>query len=202
MVGMARARRRPGLDWGLRFALTATAFLVTATVLGVALATDVLSGPRVAVAYVALALGGWISFTIVGMMLKIVPFLVWYRVYRPRAGRERVPTLGQLSWPRAEGFAYALLSGGVVALATGALLGSAPWIVSSGVLLALGALAFAAALGHVLAHLRPRALLRGDAHALRGGGMPVALGPSSADTARGDRSATDPSSAAIAERHP
>ena len=36
------------------------------------------------------------------MMLKIVPFLVWYRVYAPRAGRQPVPTLAQLSWPAAE----------------------------------------------------------------------------------------------------
>ena len=70
--------------------------------LGVALATDRLSGPRVALAYAVVVLGGWVSLTIVGMMLKIVPFLVWYRAYGPRAGREPVPTLAQLSWPRAE----------------------------------------------------------------------------------------------------
>ena len=29
------------------------------------------------------------------MMLKIVPFLVWYRAFSPRAGRERVPDPGR-----------------------------------------------------------------------------------------------------------
>ena len=48
---MAWGRKRPGLDWGLRFVLTATAFLAPAAVLGVAMATDHLAGPRVALAY-------------------------------------------------------------------------------------------------------------------------------------------------------
>ena len=30
-----------------------------------------------AVAYAVIVLGGWVSLTIAGMMLKIVPFLVW-----------------------------------------------------------------------------------------------------------------------------
>ncbi|HXJ83432.1 MAG TPA: hypothetical protein VMS64_32700, partial [Candidatus Methylomirabilis sp.] len=111
ILEMARARRRPGLDWGLRFALTATGFLLPAAALGLALAVDVLSGPRVALAYAVVVLGGFVSLTIVGMMLKIVPFLVWYRVYSSRAGREMVPMLAQLSWSRAEGLAYALLTG-------------------------------------------------------------------------------------------
>ena len=70
-----------------------------------------------ALAYAVLVLGGWVSLTIAGMMLKIVPFLVWYRAYSPRVGREPVPTLAQLSWPRVEGVAYVLLTGGVIGLA-------------------------------------------------------------------------------------
>jgi len=154
---MAGARKRPGLDWGLRFVLTATVFLAPAAVLGVAMAMDRLAGPRVALAYAVLILGGWVSLTIVGMMLKIVPFLVWYRVYSPRAGREPVPTLAELSWSRAEGLAYVLLTGGVVLLAATALVGEVAWIRAAGTMLALGALAFVAALGRVLGHLCARA---------------------------------------------
>ena len=153
---MAWGRKRPGLDWGLRFVLTATVFLAPAVVLGVALATDRLAGPRVALAYAVVMLGGWISLTIVGMMLKIVPFLVWYRAFSPRAGREPVPTLAQLSWPRAEGLAYVLLTGGVVLLATTVLVGEAAGIRAAGVLLALGSLALAAALARVLGYLSGR----------------------------------------------
>jgi len=150
---MVRARKRPGLDWGLRFVLTATAFLAPAAVLGVAMATDRLTGPRVALAWAVVTLGGWISLTIVGMMLKIVPFLVWYRAYSPRAGREPVPTLAQLSWPGAERLAYVLLTGGGVLVAAAVLVGEVTWIRAAGAVLALGALAFAAALARVLGHL-------------------------------------------------
>ncbi|MGH7752512.1 MAG: hypothetical protein ACREN5_06825 [Gemmatimonadales bacterium] len=153
MLEMARGRKRPGLDWGLRCALTATAFVVPAAVLGVALAADRVSGPRVALAYAVIVLGGWISLTIVGMMLKIVPFLVWYHVYSPRAGRGPVPTLTQLSSPRVEGLAYTLLTGGVILLAVTVLVGDAAWIRAAGVVLALGALAFAVALARAVRHL-------------------------------------------------
>jgi hypothetical protein len=153
MCEMASGRKRPGLDWGLRFVLTATAFLAPAAVLGVALAADILGGPRAALAYAVVTLGGWISLTVVGMMLKIVPFLVWYHAYAPRAGREPVPTLAQISWPRAEGFAYLFLTGGIALLALSVLVGEAVWIRASAVVLALGALAFAAALARVLGYL-------------------------------------------------
>lgn len=153
VIEMVRGRKRPGLDWGLRFVLTATAFLAPAAALGLGLATGVLAGPRVALAYAVIVLGGWISLTIVGMMLKIVPFLVWYQVWSPRAGREPVPTLARLSWHRAEGAAYTLLASGIVLLAGSVAVGSPAGIRLAGAVLSLGALAFAAALARVLWHL-------------------------------------------------
>jgi hypothetical protein len=155
VVGMVRGRKRPALDWGLRLVLTGTAYLVAATAMGLGFAFGVLAGPRAALAYGILALGGWVSLTIAGMMLKIVPFLVWYRVYAPRVGRAPVPTLAQLSWPAAEGAAAVLLAGGVLALALAVLGGDVTWIRLAGVLTATGALAFAAALARVLHHLMP-----------------------------------------------
>ncbi len=153
VLGMVRSRKRPALDWGLRFALTGTGFLVAATVMGLGFALDLLAGPHAGLAYAVLALGGWVSLTIVGMMLKIVPFLVWYRVYAPLAGRAAVPTLAQISWPAAEGVAYALLVPGMAGLALAVARGEAAWIRAAGLLLAPGALAFAAVLGRVLTHL-------------------------------------------------
>jgi hypothetical protein len=154
VVEMIRGRKRPALDWGLRFTLTATGFLLPAIVLGVAIAADVLSGPRVALTYAVVMLGGWISLTIVGMMLKIVPFLVWYRVYGPRAGGAPVPTLAEISAPRLEGLSYFLLTGGVTLLAVGLLVGDAAWVRTAGGLLSLGALAFVAAFTRLVWHLR------------------------------------------------
>jgi hypothetical protein len=97
VVDMARTARRPRIDWGLRLVLAGALFLVPATLLGVALALNVVGGPRAALAYAVLTLGGWASLTMAGMMLKIVPFLVWYRAYGPRVARAVVPTLAQLS---------------------------------------------------------------------------------------------------------
>ncbi|HEY7037485.1 MAG TPA: hypothetical protein VID28_01475 [Methylomirabilota bacterium] len=160
VLAMVRARKRPALDWGLRFTLTATAFLAPAIALGLAIAADALAGPHAALAYAVVVLGGWISLTIVGMMLRIVPFLVWYHVYGPRAGREPVPTLAALSAPRLEGASYALLTGGVGLLAVALLVGDATGIRLAGTVLSLGALAFAAVLVGILRHLAHAAARR------------------------------------------
>jgi hypothetical protein len=152
---MARDRRRPALDWGLRFVLTGSAFLIAGGTVGLGLAFDLLSGPRAALAYAALALGGWVSLTIVGMMLKIIPFLVWYRIYSPQVGRAPVPTLAQLGWPAAEALAYVLLTGGVAALAGALAVGGARLIGAAGLILAAGALCFAVAVARVLHHMAP-----------------------------------------------
>jgi hypothetical protein len=125
-------------------------------VLGLGLAVDVLSGPRVALAYAVLALAGWVTPTIAGMMLKIVPFLVWYRAYGGSVGRGPVPTLGDLSWPAAEGMACIGLTAGAVALSITVALGDAALIRVAAALWALGAAAFGAAIGRVLLHLVDR----------------------------------------------
>jgi hypothetical protein len=153
---MVRAAKRPRLDWGLRFVIAGALVLVAAAALGIALALDVLAGPHLALAYGILALGGWASLTIVGMMLKIVPFLVWFRVYGPRVGRGAVPTLPELSWPLAEGVAFALLTGGILALAGSVALGEPDLLPAATMAVALGALAFAASLARVLRHLGHR----------------------------------------------
>ena len=81
------------LDWGLRFVLTGTACLAPLGALGLAFALGVGSGPRVALAYAVLALGGWVSLTIVGMMLEIVPFLVCTASTRRGPVTSRCPRL-------------------------------------------------------------------------------------------------------------
>jgi hypothetical protein len=153
VVRMARHRKRPQLDWGLRFALTGTVFLLPVTALGLGFALDLFSGPHLGSSYAVLVLGGWASLTIVGMMLKIVPFLVWYRVYSPQAGKAPVPTLAQLSWPGGEVSAYLLLTGGMVLLPIAVATGEAEWVRAAGAVLSLGALAFGLSIGHILRHL-------------------------------------------------
>jgi hypothetical protein len=154
VVEMVCLRKRPSLDWGLRFVLTGAAFLPAAAGLGLGFAADFWTGPRLALGYATLALGGWASLTIVGMMLKIVPFLVWYRAYAPHVGRRVVPTLAELGWPAAEGAAYVLLTAGLIALAIAIISGQAGVITGAGLLVAAGATAFGLVLIRVLRHLR------------------------------------------------
>jgi hypothetical protein len=155
VAAMLAGRKRPGLDWGLRLALGGTAFLIPASALGLSITLDLVSGPRAAVSYTVLLLGGWLSLTIAGMLLKIVPFLVWYRVYSPLVGRAPVPTLAQLSWREAEAAACGLLVLGAAALAVAVGAGEARPIRAAGGLLALGSVALAASLVRVLVHLMP-----------------------------------------------
>jgi hypothetical protein len=116
-----------------------------------------------------LTLGSWASLTIAGMMLKIVPFLVWYRAYSPHVGRVPVPTLAQLSWPTVEGLAFALLSVGMAGLAVAAVVGEVSAIRAAGLIVAAGAVAFAAALARVLGHLRSAAVPARQTGGLRAG---------------------------------
>ena len=155
LAAITRTRRRPRLDPGLRFVLAGAGFLAAATVVGLALTAGVARGPRVALAWAVLVLGGWASLTIIGMLLKIIPFLVWYRAYAARAGREPVPTLAQLSSERGERAAFVLLAPGFAALALGVWLGDLALVRTASVAVALGALAFAIALARVLQHLMP-----------------------------------------------
>ena len=153
LLGMTRAGAAPALDGTLSFVLAGAAALAVATAMGVGFALDVLGGPRLGLAYAVLVLGGWISLTIVGVMLKIVPFLVWYRVYAPLAGRTPVPALAELSWPWLERCAYVLLTTGMAALAVIAATGNVYWIRVAGFVIAAGALAFALVVGAPLRHL-------------------------------------------------
>jgi hypothetical protein len=165
IVTTVRSRKRPALDTGLRLVLTGALALPLAATLGVALALDVAAGPRVALAYATLALGGWVSLTIAGMLLKIVPFLVWYRAYAPWVGRAPVPALAELSSTRGERLAWLLLGAGVAALTVALWMGDVVWIRVAGTVVAAGAVTLAATLARVLAHLVGHAPRAADAPA-------------------------------------
>jgi hypothetical protein len=89
-------------------------------------------------------------------MLKIVPFLVWYRVYATSVGRLEVPTLAQLSSPRTEAAAFTLLVGGIGTLVLSVAGGHVAMIRTAGAVVALGAVAFALTLVRILRHLAMR----------------------------------------------
>jgi hypothetical protein len=160
VLSAVRASKRPALDWGLRLAVAGAAFAVPSMALGLGLALDLARGPRWAMAYAVLVFGGWASLTIAGMMLKIVPFLVWYRAYGPLVGRAPVPTMAELSWPAAERMAFVLLVAGMSTLAIAAGTGDATAIRAGGILVAAGAVCFATSLARVVHHAIPRLMPR------------------------------------------
>lgn len=160
VLTMVRTRARPSLDWGLRFVLTGVAFLMPAAIIGLGFGLGLLGGPRLGAAYAVLALGGWVSLTIAGMLLKMVTFIVRSRLSVSRAAPGAVPGAGPLGWPAAEATTWMLLTFGVAALAVAVALGEPLVVRVAGVAIAAGALAFAATLARMLHHLVPCPLRR------------------------------------------
>lgn len=160
MREVLRTRRRPRLDWGLRHSLSALGTLVMVTVLGVWLSTGWVSsdefGARLTFGYGALALLGWISVMIIGMMYKIIPFLVWHHRYSDLVGLRPVPAATQLlgeSTPRTE---FWLLCAGIVMTVAGVIFTSWLLLQVGTVTLAMAGLAFAVAVCRIYRHLVPR----------------------------------------------
>lgn len=157
---IARRGRKPTLDWGVRTALTALGYLVVLVPVGLALASGLVPenrfASRLAFAYGFLGLLGWVSLTIIGMMHKIVPFLVWFHRYSELVGREPVPALHQLyseAWQRRS---FWLLHAGVLATAAG-LLAASPGAIRGGLaVLAAGAWIFGGNMVAIYRHLRRR----------------------------------------------
>ncbi|HEY9509062.1 MAG TPA: hypothetical protein VIV82_04305, partial [Verrucomicrobiae bacterium] len=65
-------------------------------------------------AYGFLGLIGVISFAIMGMLYKIVPFLVWFGVYSRHIGKFKVPALAEMYSARWQEVGYWTFLAGVV----------------------------------------------------------------------------------------
>ncbi|MCC6820567.1 MAG: hypothetical protein V9H26_24290 [Verrucomicrobiota bacterium] len=92
LTAILRARKRGPLDWGIRYFLTAVALLIPVSLLSVALSWSGLPlNPftgQLENLYGFLGLMGVVSFAIMGMLYKIIPFLVWFGVYSQHVGRD------------------------------------------------------------------------------------------------------------------
>ena len=117
LVAILRARKRRTLDWGIKYFLTAVALLLPLSVLAV-----VLSWPSLPLnaftgqlenTYGFLGLIGVVSFAIIGMLYKIVPFLVWFGKYSRHIGRSQVPALADLYSARLQALGYWSYLGGL-----------------------------------------------------------------------------------------
>jgi hypothetical protein len=150
-----RSRRRRVLEPGLQAFMLGAALLALAAAVGVVLV--VLPAGAVsenaAALYGLIAIGGALGLTVLGMLCKIVPFLVWMRSYGSRVGRQPVPPATSLASHRLERVWLWLHAAALVALGNAALTGSAPFAVAGAWLLVAGVAAFLANTIRVLSHL-------------------------------------------------
>jgi cbb3-type cytochrome oxidase subunit 1 len=125
LVAILQARKRKALDWGLKTFLTAVALLLPLSILAV-----VLSWPGLPLTsltsqlenlYGFLGLLGVVSLAVIGMLYKIIPFLVWYKSYSHEIGRTQVPALADMYSARWQALGYwtylaalAVTGGGIV----------------------------------------------------------------------------------------
>lgn len=110
LIAVLRARKRRTLDWGVKYFLTAVALLLPVSALAVVLSwpglpLNPLTGQLENV-YGFLGLVGNVSFAVIGMLYKIIPFLVWFGRYSRQIGRAQVPALADLYSPRLQAVGY------------------------------------------------------------------------------------------------
>lgn len=160
MIAVLRESRRPKLDWGLWHAVSALIYLAVASLMGLWLASGWgLSpgvGPRLAFAYAALALLGWMSVMIIGMTYKILPFLVWHHRYSDFVGLRPVPTATEFVGEDLPLVGFWMLHCGIPTLAIGLLVQSAPVIQVGTLFLGTAGLIFGLGLFLIYRHLAPR----------------------------------------------
>ncbi|NOS69446.1 MAG: hypothetical protein HOP33_05880, partial [Verrucomicrobia bacterium] len=157
LAAIVRTRKRATLDWGVRSFLTALVMLAPLSLLA-----TVLSWPGLALneftgqlenLYGFLGLIGFVTFAIVGMLHKIIPFLVWFHSYSPHVGRAQVPALADLysEWLQVVGFWT--WQTGLAVVSAGIVLQNGVAVRSGAILLAASLALFAVNVGKMLSHV-------------------------------------------------
>jgi hypothetical protein len=126
LCAIVRARKRRSLDWGVRSFLTALCLLPLLGALACVLSWPILPlnafTGQLENIYGFLGLVGVVSLAIMGMLYKIVPFLVWYRAYSRHIGLARIPALADLYSKPVQIAGYWMYLGGLAATASGMVL--------------------------------------------------------------------------------
>ena len=161
ILAILRARKRRNLDWGLKYFLTAVALLVPVSALGAVLAWPQLPltplTAQMENVYGFLAFIGVVTFAILGMLYKVVPFLVWYASYSKAIGRGKVPSLAGLYSPTLQATGYWLFISGLLLTSVATALAHESCVRAGCVVLLASVIVFAVNIGKVLIHLvRPR----------------------------------------------
>jgi hypothetical protein len=146
-------RKKRALEPGLRGFFLGLGALGVSTLLGGTLVAGV-ADLRGALAYGVIAIVGGVLATVQGMLCKVVPFLVWMRVYGPRVGRQPTPQAAALGRPALERAWITLHFTGVVLLAGGAAMANLFVLAVGAGAFAAGQIALLGSLGAVARHLR------------------------------------------------
>jgi hypothetical protein len=152
-----RARKRQALDGALKQFVTAVGLLIPQAILGVVLSWPTL--PMTALVgqleglYGFLAILGVVSLAIIGMLYKVMPFLVWFGRYSPMVGRAKVPTLAELYSARIQVVGYWLHLAALAVTGTGIVLANDRVARAGCVVLALSLGALALNVLRIFSHL-------------------------------------------------
>jgi hypothetical protein len=161
MIAILRAGKRSKLDWGMRYFLTALALLAPVVGLGLVLAWPGLPATdltlQLETTYGFLALIGVVTFAILGMLYKVVPFLVWYASYSKAIGRSKVPALADLYSPTLQAAGYWMFLAGLLLTTVATALGHASCVRAGCIVLLASVMVFVVNIGSIFSHLlRPR----------------------------------------------
>jgi hypothetical protein len=161
LAAILRARKRRTLDWGLKMFLTAVAGLAPLCLLAL-----VLSWPGLPLnaftgqlenLYGFLGLVGVISFALIGMLYKIIPFLIWFGIYSKKVGLAKVPALADLYSERLQIAGYFTFVFGLAIASIGILTANGIAVRLGGLLLAASILTLLLNVASMLTHfIRPR----------------------------------------------
>jgi cbb3-type cytochrome oxidase subunit 1 len=157
ILAILRARKRRKLDWGVKYFLTAVSLLGPLSLLALVLAWPGLPlttfTGQLENLYGFLALLGLVSFAIIGMLYKILPFLVWYRSYSRQIGLSKVPSLADLYCPYLQLAGYWTYLAGLVGMSVAIVLSHAFLVRGAAVLLGLSLLVLVINMAKILSHL-------------------------------------------------
>lgn len=136
-----RARKRLKLDWPMKTFLVGLMFIVPLLVLAPVLSwpglpLNVFTG-QLENLYGFLALVGLLTTAILGMLFKILPFLVWYGTYSLHIGKSQVPSLGQMYSEKLVWVSGAVYGIGLGVIMTGILMASETMVRGGAVILAI-----------------------------------------------------------------
>ena len=156
LAAILRARKRRVMDWGIKYFLTAVGLYAPLSVLAVVLAWPALPlNPftgQLENLYGFLGLLGVVSFAIMGMLYKIVPFLVWFGRYSRQIGCAQVPALADLYSAKLQAAGYWSYLAGLIVTGAAIMFSSETFVRYGSALLALSVLTLAINVALMLSH--------------------------------------------------